>query len=43
MTAGHNPGEIRAGFAATYEDLGPNGDGEGALSGNAEITLTETP
>ncbi|HET8756538.1 MAG TPA: PKD domain-containing protein, partial [Solirubrobacteraceae bacterium] len=41
--SGHDPDEIRAVFAATYEDQGPNGDGEGSLSGNAEITLTETP
>jgi cytochrome c len=42
---GHDPAtqNLRAVFGATYEDLGPNGDGEGALSGSAEITLTPTP
>jgi hypothetical protein len=34
---------LRAVFAATYEDQGPNGDGEGALSGDAEIDLVPTP
>ena len=42
---GHDPAtqNLRAVFGATYEDQGPNGDGEGALSGSAEITLTPTP
>jgi cytochrome c len=42
---GHDPAtqNLRAVFAATYEDQGPNGDGEGSLSGNAEIALTPTP
>ena len=31
---------LRGVFAASYADLGPNGDGEGALEGNAEVVLT---
>ena len=30
-------------FAASYTDPGPGTDGEGALTGNAEITLNPTP
>jgi hypothetical protein len=43
--AGHDPAHdnLRAVFAATYEDQGPNGDGEGSLSGNAEISLLPAP
>ena len=38
---GHgNEDNLRAVFAASYTDLGPNGDGEGALTGNAEVVLT---
>ena len=42
---GHDPAtqNLRAVFGATYADLGPDGDGEGALSGSAEITLVPTP
>jgi cytochrome c len=40
-TPGHGPGDnLRAVFGATYQDEGPNGDGEGALSGNDEVVLT---
>ncbi len=42
---GHDPAtqNLRAVFAASYTDAGPEGDGEGALTGNAEITLTPNP
>jgi hypothetical protein len=30
-------------FAATYEDEGPNGDGQGSLEGSDEVVLTPTP
>jgi cytochrome c len=42
---GHDPAtqNLRAVFAASYSDQGPNGDGEGALAGNAEVVLTPTP
>jgi glucose/arabinose dehydrogenase len=33
---------IRGVFVATYEDDGPNGDGEGSLSGSAEVVLEPT-
>jgi cytochrome c len=38
---GHDPAtqNLRAVFGAQYADLGPDGDGEGALTGSAEITL----
>jgi cytochrome c len=41
--SGHDPSEIRAVFAASYTDAGTGPDGEGALTGNAEIALTQTP
>jgi cytochrome c len=41
--SGHDPSEIRAVFAASYTDPGTGADGEGALTGNAEIALTQTP
>ena len=38
---GHGSGDnLRAVFAATYADGGPDGSGEGSLSGNAEVVLT---
>jgi cytochrome c len=42
---GHDPAtqNLRAVFAASYTDAGPEGDDEGALTGNAEITLTPNP
>jgi hypothetical protein len=43
---GHDPAtqNLRAVFAASYTDAGPNGDGaEGVLTGNAEVVLTPTP
>jgi len=43
VPSGHDPSEIRAVFAASYTDPGPGTDGEGALTGNAEITLNPTP
>jgi hypothetical protein len=40
-TPGHGSGDnLRAVFAATYADGGPDGSGEGSLSGNAEVVLT---
>jgi hypothetical protein len=42
---GHDPAtqNLRAVFAASYTDPGTGADGEGALTGNAEIALTPTP
>jgi cytochrome c len=43
---GHDPAtqNLRAVFAASYTDAGPNGDGgEGVLTGTAEVVLTPTP
>jgi cytochrome c len=41
---GHGSGDnLRGVFAATYQDQGPDGDGEGALSGNDEVVLTPGP
>jgi PKD repeat protein len=44
-TAGDHAGlpNIRAVFAASYTDPGTGSDGEGALTGNAEVTLTPSP
>ena len=42
---GHDPAtqNLSAVFTASYTDAGPNGDGEGALTANAERRLTPTP
>jgi cytochrome c len=42
---GHDPAtqNLRAVFAASYSDPGTGPDGEGALTGNAEVVLTPTP
>jgi hypothetical protein len=41
--SGHDLSEIRAVFAASYTDPGTGADSEGALTGDAEISLTQTP